>query len=38
MDSIKFKNHSEKSLRYLMEFMPRRLKDIIRRERNPTKY
>jgi hypothetical protein len=37
-DPIKFENHSEKFLRYLVESMPSRLEDIIRREGNPTKY
>jgi hypothetical protein len=38
MDHTKFKIHSAKSLRNLMESMPRRLEDIIRREVNNTKY
>jgi hypothetical protein len=37
-DSIKFENQSEKSLRYLVDSMPWRLEDIIRREGNPTNY
>ncbi len=37
-DRTELEIHSAKSLRNLMEYMPRRLEDIIRREGSPTKY
>jgi hypothetical protein len=37
-DPIKFEIQSEKSLIYLVESMPCRLEDILRREGNPIKY
>jgi hypothetical protein len=37
-DPTKFKIYSRKFRRNLVEFMPRRLEDIISREGNPTKY